>query len=194
MTLGEGKKIVLKLLDEYSSGGAVTEDRDINAKMNEFFDLAQKNVAQYKKIIKSCEVELRAPQAEENGYLAYEMPDDFLRPFRIWNGKRVAGRYPWRNKKLLVPAGETGVRLVEYVAMPQTITDETEDSYQFEVEEDAAACMPYFVAAQQLVVDLILDPAPLLALYDRMLAGLNTVLPGSSCGGVRQEFYREART
>jgi hypothetical protein len=41
---------------------------------------------------------------------------------------------------------------------------------------------------------LILDPAPLLALYDRMLAGLNTVLPGSSCGGVRQEFYREART
>ena len=41
MTLGEGKKKVYMLIDEYSSGGAVTEDEDIETKMAAFFDIAQ---------------------------------------------------------------------------------------------------------------------------------------------------------
>ena len=38
------------LLDEYSSGGALTRDADIEAKMADFFDIAQKNAAEIKKI------------------------------------------------------------------------------------------------------------------------------------------------
>ena len=33
MTLGEGKKKVYELLDEYSSGGELTEDKDIELKL-----------------------------------------------------------------------------------------------------------------------------------------------------------------
>ena len=48
--------------------------------------------------------------------------------------------------------------------------------------------MPYFVAAQQLVVDLVVDFRPLLDLYDRMVSSLDLSLP-SGGGGVRQSFY-----
>lgn len=36
MTLGEGKRKVLMLLDEYSSGGELTVDEDIEKKMADF--------------------------------------------------------------------------------------------------------------------------------------------------------------
>ena len=41
MTLGEGKRKVLMLLDEYSSGGELTVDEDIEKKMADFFATAQ---------------------------------------------------------------------------------------------------------------------------------------------------------
>jgi hypothetical protein len=52
MTLGEGKRKVLMIIDEYSSGGTLTKDDDINLKMNDFFDLAQRDVANHKPILK----------------------------------------------------------------------------------------------------------------------------------------------
>ena len=45
MTLGEGKRKVLMLIDEYSSGGSITVDQDLNMRMADFFDLGQKNIA-----------------------------------------------------------------------------------------------------------------------------------------------------
>ena len=41
MTLGEGKRKVLMLLDEYSSGGERTVDEAIEMKMADFFEPAQ---------------------------------------------------------------------------------------------------------------------------------------------------------
>ena len=56
MTLDDGKRKVLMLLDEFSSGGELTEDADINNKMADFVDIAQKEMAGYKKIIRSVKV------------------------------------------------------------------------------------------------------------------------------------------
>lgn len=77
---------------------------------------------------------------------------------------------------------------MEYFSTPATIPQDAPDDYEFEVSDDAAACMPYFVAAQQLVVDLVVDFRPLLDLYDRMVSSLDLSLP-SGGGGVRQSFY-----
>ena len=49
MTLEEGERRVYMLLDEYSSGGALTRDADIEAKMADFFDIAQKQAADIRK-------------------------------------------------------------------------------------------------------------------------------------------------
>ena len=50
MTLGEAKNKVYMLLDEHSAGGEIEHDEDIEKKMTAFFDMAQKTLAQIRKV------------------------------------------------------------------------------------------------------------------------------------------------
>lgn len=189
MTLGEGKRKALMLMDEYSSSGVLTVDEDLELRMADFFDLAQKNIAAYKKIIRSFVPE--KPEADDSptsGLIACPAPDNFSQPFRVWRDGKVTRAYAWTGKAILLPEDVIGSVTVEYFATPATIPQDAPDDYEFEVSDDAAACMPYFVAAQQLVVDLVVDFRPLLDLYDRMVSSLDLSLP-SGGGGVRQSFY-----
>ena len=188
MTLGDGKRKVLMIIDEYSSGGSASVDADINAKMNDFFDLAQRDVAQHKPILKSTEISM---QSAVGAYQLFDLPERFKKLHRVWNGERdITRRAKIRGGKLLLPNVGAGMVLVEYTAHPASIDASTPDSYEFEVAEDAAACMPYYVASLQLLVDMVLDYKPPLGLYDRMLAKLDTSLPGSGNGGVVQSYFR----
>lgn len=193
MTLGEGKRKVLMLIDEYSSGGSVTVDEDLNVRMADFFDLAQKNVSGYKKIVKtfvpSDEDVTESPSPD---FLACKLPENFRAPFRVWKSGKLTSAYVWTENAILIPESDVGSVIVEYIANPATIPEDAGDDYEFEVDDDAAACMPYFVAAQQLIVDLVVDYKPLLDLYDRMVSSLDVSLP-SSGGGVRQAFYASPR-
>lgn len=183
MTLGEGKEKVLMLLDEYSSGGEITTDEDIMNKMNRFFDIAQKDMANYKHIIRTVEIELAAGQS------LFPLPGDCMRPFRIWRKGVLTNRYPIVSGSILTDGSESGTLLLEYFALPATINNDTPDDYEFEVSEDAANCLPFFVAAQQLIVDLVVDYSALYGLYNAMRGALDVSLP-SSGGGVRQTLYR----
>lgn len=189
MTLGEGKRKVLMLMDEYSSSGNPTTDKDIDVRMADFFDLAQKNITGYKKMIRTF-----TPAAPEGavmtGLVACPAPENFGQAFRVWRDGRLTERYAWSARSILLPAGDVGRVMVEYFAVPGAIPPDAKDDVLLEVDEDAAACLPYFVAAQQLIVDLVVDPAPLLALYDRMVSTLDTRLPSAGGGGIRQAFYR----
>lgn len=187
MTLGDGKRRVLMLLDEYSSGGAVTDDRDINNKMADFFDTAQKDMANYKKIIRSCKMELIGG---EGGYTYYELPEDFVKIFRVWKNGKLRSGYPIIAGDLVVPMEETGEIILEYFACPQTITSSTDDSYEFEVSEDAANCLPFYVAAQHLMPDLVVDYSAFWSMYINMRAALDVSLPSSGGKGyIAQRFY-----
>ena len=177
MTLGEAKDKVIKLMDEYSSGGNKTTDKDINLKMNAFFDAAQRNMATIKRIQRRYVVPLHPPDNGEK-YIEYPAPDDFYMPLRLWADYETISIGKWIGKSLVLPAGETRRVELEYFAYPAPITEETPDSYEFEIDPDAQECMPYWVAAQQLVVDLVVDYRSLLAIYDRMVATLNTAIPG----------------
>ena len=182
MTLGEAKEKTLKLLDEYSAGGEITTDEDIALKMNRFFDIAQKDMANYKHIIRTQEIET------EEGETEYALPGDCARIFRVWK-KGVLKRYPVIGGKLVTDGKGEGTLLLEYFAIPATIDNETPDEYEFELSEDAANCLPFFVAAQQLIVDLVVDYSALYGLYNAMRGALDVSLP-SSGGGVRQTLYR----
>ena len=195
MTLGDGKRKVLMLLDEYSSGGVLTVDEDINMRMNDFFDLAQKNISNYQKIVRSFTPAAPVPPPGDTpatGFIACELPGDFKDVFRIWKDGKRGRSYVFTDKAILLPESDIGRVVVEYFAIPADIPQDAPDDYEFEVREDAAACMPYFVAAQQLVVDLVVDYRPLLDMYDRMLAAVDTSLPGSG-GSIRQGFYSTPR-
>ena len=188
MTLGEAKRKVLMIIDEYSSGGTRTEDDDIDMKMNDFFDLAQRDVAQHKPILKSTEISM---QRATGSYQEFDMPERFLKLYRVWDGDRIiTRRAKVRGGKLLIPNDGAGLVVVEYIASPASIDATTPDTYEFEVAEDAAACMPYYVASLQLLVDLVIDYQPPLGLYDRMIRQLDTSLPGSGHGRVVQSYYR----
>lgn len=195
MTLGDGKRKVLMLIDEYSSGGTITPDKDLDMKMADFFDLAQKNISGIKQIIRMFTPDAPVPPPGDTpapGFIACPLPERFKAPFRIWkNGKR-AGNYIFTDEAILLPEGDIGSVVVEYFAIPATIPQDAPDDYEFEVDEDAAACMPYYVAAQQLIVDLVVDYQPLLDLYYRMVQSLDVSLP-SSGGSVRQAFYSSPR-
>ena len=188
MTLGEAKANVYMLLDEYSNGGAVEEDEDLEMKMTAFFDIAQKELASIKKIMRVYRVEREAGKTE------YEMPEDFSALFKIWeNGENATRQYNWRGGKLQIPESVRGEVEVEYYAMPKTIPENAPDEYKFEIAEDAAQCMPFYVAAQQLLTDIVTDSAALLNIYYRKLSMLTTTVPGTGSATVRQSFFRSRR-
>ena len=183
MTLGEGKRKVLMLLDEYSSGGELTQDVDINHKMADFFDTAQKEMAGYKKIIRSVKL---IPDGTGEGC---ELPKDFADVFRIWKNGGLSNRYAVISGKMVFPKGDTAERLLEYFARPASITQKTPDDYEFEVSEDAANCLPFFVAAQHLLPDLVVDYGAFWNTYLAMRAALDISLPAAGGGGVRQMLF-----
>jgi hypothetical protein len=186
VTLGEGKRKVLQLLDEYSSSGNLTVDKDIEKKMNDFFDIAQKQVAAIKRIINLEDIVRVA------GVTEYALPSNFGSLYRIWrDGKMATGRYRFKGRSIVIPETDTAESVeIEYFAVPASINEDTEDDYDFEVDEDAAQCMPFFVAAQQLSADILVDAGFLLALYDRALVMLDNTLPGVGKSGVRNALYR----
>lgn len=184
MTLGEAKNKVYMLLDEHSAGGEIEHDEDIEKKMTAFFDTAQKMLAQTKRIVREYALPLRA------GTGAYGMPPDFSALYRVWaDGKAATNRLRWRGGKLVVPEGYAAEVIVEYFALPKTIPADATDDYEFEIAPDACECMPYYVAAQQLLPDLVLDYASMLAMYDRAAAQLTAALPDDN-RRVAQTLYR----
>lgn len=178
MTLGDGKRKVLMLLDEYSTAGVVEADADIMLKMNDFFDMAQKDVAQWQPIIRRVAL---AP----DGSGAQELPADVASVLRVREGSvEIVGRTVYYD------AGRTEDITLECIMTPETITPNTLDSNDFEVSEEAANCLPYYVAAQQLITDLVVDYGSLWQLYQQEKSQLDR--SGSSSGGgrVRQALFR----
>lgn len=182
MTLGEGKRKVYMLLDEYSSGGEITRDADIENKMADFFDMAQKDLARVCRITHSYE-----PDTDDDE-TAFEMPDDFLSLKAVWrNGKRYGG-YRWKAGKIIIPDGAAVE--IEYYASPETVDGQTPDDYTFEVGDNAAQAMCYYVAAQQLIVDLVMDYSALWAIWLQMKQELQQQGDGGQQSGVLNTLYR----
>ena len=172
MTLGEGKRKVYMLLDEYSSGGAVTRDADIEAKMADFFDIAQKQAAEVKKLRRLAAIE------RVEGVSLYPLPSDCMKLIKVWRGDYPTKRYRFRGGMIEIPPDERERVEIEYFAIPATVSPDTPDDYEFEVSEDAAKALPYFVASQQLIADLVMDYGALYNMYQTMLSTLDLSEPG----------------
>lgn len=173
MTLEEGKNRALALLDEYAVNAR--GDEDLEARLVMFLDMAQKELSQIKRIVRSYVVE------REEGRTEYPMPPDFLSLCRLWRNERPARlHYRWRGSTLLIPAEDTARVEVEYFACPATITAETPGDYCFEVAEDAAQALPFFAAAQVLATDLVQDGSVLMSMYRMLVDELDRSVPGTN--------------
>ena len=184
MTLGEAKNKVYMLLDEHSAGGEIEHDEDIEKKMTAFFDTAQKTLAQIKKIVREETIQ---PSV---GVTAYDMPDDFYALCRVWaDGRPATNRFRWRGGQIIIPAGSASEVTVEYCAQPRTIGADAPDDYEFEIAPDACECMPYYVAAQQLLPDLVMDYGAMLQMFNYQVSLLRTTQPGEN-RRIAQSLFR----
>ena len=184
MTLGEAKNKVYMLLDEHSAGGEIEHDEDIEKKMTAFFDMAQKTLAQIRKIVRSETIE------PVSGVTAYDMPDDFRALYRVWaDGRPAKNRFRWRSGQIILPEGSASEVVIEYFALPGTIPPDAPDSYKFEIAPDACECMPYYVAAQQLLPDLVMDYGAMLQMYNYQVSLLTTAQPDEN-RRVTQSLFR----
>lgn len=182
MTLGEGKQKVLKLLDEYSTAGTITTDEDINLKMAQFFDIAQRDMAVWQPILRRKIVSLTGSGSDP-------LPEDVSQVlyFSI-NGSRTS-KYEVVNEQIGYTEGDTSAISVHYIASPAEITSETKDDYEFEISNEAANCMPFFVAAQQMVPDLVVDYSKFYNIYLQMRNTVPHTRQTGNNGHLRQALY-----
>lgn len=182
MTLGEGKRKVRKLLDEYSSGGEITVDEDIEHRMTDLFDMGQKDIAQAKKIYRTAALSL-------TGEESYELPADLMELVSIRCDGALTERYEVIGGRLMTD-DDAGELLIEYAALPATIPADAGDDFEFEVAEDAANCLPYYVAAHCLLAELVTDFSPYWQIYLQKKAQLMPSVRRSGYGGgVRQALF-----
>jgi len=175
MTLAEAKRKVLMILDEYSSGGTITTDQDIMNKMNDLFDMAQKDANNVKPMIKATTLSL-------NGSFV-NLPGNFKEQYRIWKDGTLGHTYPVIGGKMY--SADKGNIVLEYFAVPDTIDMNTPDTYEFEVAEDVANCLPFYVAAQQLITDLVVDYGAIWNMYLYHKSALDTSKPSAGTSGAR---------
>ena len=178
MTLEQGENAVLKLMDEYGDGSQ--PDGELVARMPELFDMAQKQLAQLQRIVRTAEIGAESRE--------YPLPEDCAKVFRVWEGDETTRKWVQRGKTLLFSSPKA--RMLEYFATPETITEDTVETYEFEISEEAAACMPFFVAASLLSTDMVQPGGELMRLYNTMLAALDIGLPRNDRGGVKQSLWR----
>lgn len=145
MTLLEMKKKVLQLIEEISEGTNLTDDPDIEAKLNTVINQIQNELSRMKKIPAYKEIEVNA-----NDLLKFEDIDNSIYQISIVRGIE----HDLKADGTIIKCLEDGVAEIDYFKYPVTINDATEDSYTFELSNDALEIMPYGVAADLLKSDV----------------------------------------
>ena len=154
MYLKDLKNIAMQLIDEYSEAKSPTEDEDIKLKLNGLFNTALFEVAQIKKILKVYNFSIKEEVAAE--YKSIGLPDDFMeeKRLRYFSSNNSTLRYYIQKDKLKVHKSCLGTFELEYYAIPEEITDDNQDDYEFELDMDAQMALPYYVASSVLMSDV----------------------------------------
>lgn len=150
MTLKEMKTKVLGLIEELNPLSEVlTDDPDIEAKINDVINHVMFELARFKKIPKYVEMAVKdgdilefADIEKACGYEIYQI--DVIRGIR--NDVRAQGTV----FKML----GTGTAEIDCFVYPERITSKTKDSYEFELSPDVLEVMPFGVAGDLLKSDV----------------------------------------
>jgi hypothetical protein len=154
MTLQEMKKKVLSLIEELNPlSEYLTDDPDIQAKINEVTNSILFELARFKKIPKYVEIPVTEGQLLEfadiekaSGYEVYQI--DLI----------CGVRYVPKANGTMLKMLETGTAEIDFFAYPERITEKTKDKgYEFELSNDVLEVMPYGIAGDLLKSDVSTD-------------------------------------
>ena len=144
MTLEEMKVKVYTVIEEYSEDeDTLTEDEDLSAKMHSCMNIIMNELSRFKKINAYTTREVLEGDNLELKELAEDMYQ--LNMIRGVDYEVIGDR---------VLFNEEGTAQVYYYKYPEQITEDTDDSYTFELDTDALEIMPYGVAGLLLASDV----------------------------------------
>lgn len=151
MTLKEMKLKILRMIEEVSDSEKLTDDPDIEAKLNDIINQIMFEVARIKKIpMKSTE-----QITEEDLEYDMKMLDDFYQVGKIKFFNTDGKRSSFEIFGDLIEFSEAGTANIYYYKYPTRITDATdENEYNFELTDDALEIIPYGVAGDLLKSDV----------------------------------------
>ena len=170
MTLLEAKNTAMKLIDQYSSTTEPTDDTETADKLSSLFDAAQVFACTIKPIYKSITI---AYTPGVSVLVEYDLPADFrqLKSARDENGNNYWAEV--LGKKILFSGDEAHTIRVDYYAYPSHISDDTPDTYEFEVDQDVQQIIPYRVAADILKTDPSVDYTAFELVYNNMISNID---------------------
>lgn len=178
MTLKENKKIALSLIEEYTKGEAkLTDDTDIQDRINLLYAPAYQELSQYKKIIKTKVIKEIGEAKKEEGYEEYSMPANMYQYKKIvaWDkdGNEATPDYKILGKKIYIKRDSDYQYILEYYAFPTLINENTSDDFELELDQDVQMILPYQVANDILKVDPSADYKAFENEYQRKLQQLD---------------------
>lgn len=185
MTLGENKKITLGLIEEYSNANPkLTDDVDIQNRINFLYATNYQELSQRKKILKTKTLKEVTDEKLEPGYTEYTLPSSMYQFKRVIaldeNNNIVDADYHTIGKKKIYINNESNANyILEYYAYPSIINEETDDDFTLELDQDVLFILPYAVANDILKIDPSADYSAFLADYNRKLENLNTSISNS---------------
>lgn len=152
MKLLEMKKEVLRLIEEISEDAdKLTEDLDIEKKLNSVINLIMLELARIKRI----PARINKDMDKEN--LIFDMRDleNFFQLHSVIFLDKNGEEKEIDMFESIIEAPCEGTLKLKYYKYPKRITKETNDEeYSFELSEDALGIMPYGVAADLLKNDV----------------------------------------
>lgn len=170
MTLEEFKLKVYTLIEEYSESSAdLTEDEDLALKMNSVVNQVQNEIARFKKINGYAEETVEKDQEmllSDIDEQAYQ-----LHLIRGVEAEIIGNRIYFK---------EDGTAKIYYYKYPTQINQDTDDSFEFELDTDALEIMVYGVAADLLKSDVSSNYGKIYA--DRYREMKNELDPRKSMG------------
>ena len=165
MTLKDMKLRVLSLIEEINPESEyLTDDIDIQAKINYVIDTKNHELARIKKIAATEKMTV-AENEEKN---LYEELSDFYKLKNI-----IGVKYDLFDN--IVTFQENGEAKIQYYKYPKLINTETPDTYKFELSRDVLEIMPYGIAADLLKSDVSAQYGKIYAdAYNQALQMLDT--------------------
>lgn len=186
MTLGDNKKIMLGLIEEYSpTNQYLTDDEDIKNRLNLVYSPNYQFISQKKPIIKTKTIIINNT---DDGTTISTLPMDLRQLVKVIgldsNNRRISPEYDTIGKKIYIKNIE-GTYILEYYAYPTEITSETKDDFYLEIDADAQALLPYLVANDILKVDPSANYTSFYNEYQSRVQSLDTrtILPSATVEG-----------
>ncbi len=178
MKLKEIKKATLALLDEYiKENPFFTNDEDIRDNLNILINQAQYDLFLISPIYKTF-----TPYQTQsiNGYFVYDMPLNFYNFYKTHQLKPDVIDFFFIGKKLYVKDTSSLSFVLEYIAYPEYITEDTDEEMIIDLPDEYLMCIPYIVVSDILKTDPSADYKAFESRYiQRMniVKGMNKINP-----------------